>query len=840
MHRRTMLLQSLIALSTNSNDPAALTNLTTQLAEITSASDRLLESMLRIADQRAQIQHLQDVHDASALAMALRKLNGSYAKRTQELRDARGKVESLKMELEEAWRAAEEMAQEMDDLENFQTGFSGSEAEGAHVNGGDAGANGQGGELEDDEQYAENDDSVNLAQVMNITGKAVSTKATTVTNPPPIPPHPPSAFSHERSKSTGTIMNGSVSGGDGASIRRRGTTTSSIRNGIESDRMSRVSAARKRSSRTSKASLRLPKSFNTPSPPSATTPNANGDTASITSRRSVRSSKSGKSVRSRGKPQRKGTINSDTGVSPSPGGANVNVNGQASTSQVPPVPNLGATPSAHPKEDSFLEMSETRPASPTTPTGSGVGENLPPLPTAKTASTTNGDANGEYCLLSLPFEEFIDYMFVIADTQSEVVPAPDASSSSSSSHRQLHSHSHSLSLTRSLSNPNSLSAEPRRPETLSFDIPPIDISFSDPPSNLSLTLSNPDLDGTRSRSSLDSLMNHHHSSTSSTQLQSTSTNSSTGRRVMSMQQPPSFLSRVRRGRGSGGGSGSGSELMGMSMSVDDTAIGSSSKGKKGKSKTRSKVFDGWPWSLSLGSSSSSHKDKDKEKDKEKDKKGKTRTSSESAGSSLGASVSTRKSTSGDGMGIGGSGSWRRTMTMPFMRASLDDSLRSSSSRGRIDEAVVEDEDEEAEVGESVGEGESANVAGEREEVHVGDLEVHGDVRADGSEKLEVVGGDDGAENQKGVEEVGQPEDEQGDDGEEEGEEGEGEGVEDEDPTVVLGSTFKTVDGEERGKDLPEGKQVDDELLPEGGHDHDTAEVTSTTVNPALESDTKPE
>ena len=99
MHRRTMLLQSLIALSASECDGPALVNLTTQLANITCSCDRLMEEMLRISDQRSQVQRLQDVHDASALAMALRKLNGSYAKRTAELQKARSEVEALRAEL---------------------------------------------------------------------------------------------------------------------------------------------------------------------------------------------------------------------------------------------------------------------------------------------------------------------------------------------------------------------------------------------------------------------------------------------------------------------------------------------------------------------------------------------------------------------------------------------------------------------------------------------------------------------------------------------------------------------------------------------------------------------
>ncbi|KAL4249931.1 hypothetical protein ABKN59_002062 [Abortiporus biennis] len=260
MHRRTMLLQSLMALASGDGDSAALVSLTSQLAEITVTCDRLMENMLRISDQRAQIRTLQDVHVASALAMALRKLNGSYAKRTTELREARGQIEQLKQELEEAWHVAEDMAQEMDDLDNFHSGFSSDDDD------------------DDEGDPILNDESVRLAEVINITGRAVASKATL----------------HNLPK--------------------------------EVDRMSRVSAAKKRSSRASKASLRIPKS----SSPAQERP------SSVFSRRSR-----SKSLRSR-------TADEPDIV-------------------VPPMPAVHLDKPGSSKEDSFLEMSETRPGSPSTP-----------------------------------------------------------------------------------------------------------------------------------------------------------------------------------------------------------------------------------------------------------------------------------------------------------------------------------------------------------------------------------------------------------------------------------------------------------------------------------------
>ncbi|KAF7797192.1 hypothetical protein EIP86_008384 [Pleurotus ostreatoroseus] len=201
LHRRTMLLQSLLALASNEDcDCAVLCNLTTQLADITSTCDRLMMDLLRVTDQKAQIHRIQDVHVSSALAMALRKLNASYAKRTTELKEARDRADQLKAELEEAWAVAQEMAEEMDELENFHSGFSSEE--------------------DDGDEDRRMDDSIRLAEVIGITGRAVATKATLT--------QLEAARNRERE--------------------------------YQSGRSSRVSAARKRSSLASKASLRLPKS----------------------------------------------------------------------------------------------------------------------------------------------------------------------------------------------------------------------------------------------------------------------------------------------------------------------------------------------------------------------------------------------------------------------------------------------------------------------------------------------------------------------------------------------------------------------------------------------------
>lgn len=287
-----MLLQSLLTLASGDGDYTALGSLITQLAEVTAACDKLMLELVRVADQRAQIQRIQDVHVSSALAMALRKLNASYAKRTGELREAREQIDTLKAELEEAWKVAEDMAQEMDDLDNFHSGFS------------------SGSEPEDDDTRM--DESVRMAEVIGVTGKAIAMKATLT------------QLVADRAKE---------------------------RNDLE-NRSQRVSAARKRSSRASKASLRLPRTSKVSIPSS---PADGPSSASVLSRRS----------RSR---SRTGSVRRRSDGEPGPLVA------------APPVPIIvvdTASLKKGPKDDSFLEMAETRPVSPATPVADGPP---PPLP----------------------------------------------------------------------------------------------------------------------------------------------------------------------------------------------------------------------------------------------------------------------------------------------------------------------------------------------------------------------------------------------------------------------------------------------------------------------------
>ncbi|KAJ7614649.1 hypothetical protein DFH06DRAFT_1484188 [Mycena polygramma] len=120
LHRRTMLLQALHSFSgynDKEKDAAFVAKLTSQLSQTAAECDQLLGDLLQISDQVAQITHLLDVHWSSALAIALRKLNSSYGRRTRDLLSARAKVATLEAELNDAWQQAEKLALEMDELD---------------------------------------------------------------------------------------------------------------------------------------------------------------------------------------------------------------------------------------------------------------------------------------------------------------------------------------------------------------------------------------------------------------------------------------------------------------------------------------------------------------------------------------------------------------------------------------------------------------------------------------------------------------------------------------------------------------------------------------------------
>ena len=68
------------------------------------------QSLLHATTHRAQLASARDTHRASALAVALRKFNASYARRTRDLDKARAHIAVLRDEVHEAWKFAGEQA----------------------------------------------------------------------------------------------------------------------------------------------------------------------------------------------------------------------------------------------------------------------------------------------------------------------------------------------------------------------------------------------------------------------------------------------------------------------------------------------------------------------------------------------------------------------------------------------------------------------------------------------------------------------------------------------------------------------------------------------------------
>ena len=199
--RRTNLLQSLNALAYSTPAPAengtnTLGLLIQQLAEVTANMDRFTETLLQASEHRSQLAQVQEKHVSSALAVALRKLNASYAKRTTDLKTARSRIATLQAELEEAWKVAEGIAEEIDDLDNFKSDYAMEDR------------------FEDGEGSIQDDDptiiSVVNARVIPVTGTAVASKATLIGTPPPegdnkfpVPQNSHPRCSHSTNGSTG-------------------------------------------------------------------------------------------------------------------------------------------------------------------------------------------------------------------------------------------------------------------------------------------------------------------------------------------------------------------------------------------------------------------------------------------------------------------------------------------------------------------------------------------------------------------------------------------------------------------------------------------------------------
>ena len=242
-------------------------DLLSQLSGTLGTLDSHAQDLLHAAAHRTQIAIARDTHRASALAVALRKLNASYARRTRDLDKARANINALRSEVEEAWKVAEEQAAEVDRLKSQDTSTAAElkDTTDAISSRATEPATDDDNTLEDDTSDSALPDGASIdltsvVQVVDVTGTAVVTQARLTTMPSPgrspvprvgnsssstprILGPPPSAFAvpHEPSSPA--------------------TPASDAPPSSSASQVSRVSAARRRSTRKSKASLRLPPSI---------------------------------------------------------------------------------------------------------------------------------------------------------------------------------------------------------------------------------------------------------------------------------------------------------------------------------------------------------------------------------------------------------------------------------------------------------------------------------------------------------------------------------------------------------------------------------------------------
>ena len=238
--RRNMLLRALAASGADGD-------LLSQLCGTLSNLDLHAQNLLHAATHRMQLSAARDTHRASALAVALRKLNASYARRTRDLDKARANITLLRSEVEEAWKVAEEQATEVDKL---KAAAGATEPQVSAMTG-------LGDSVDDDDDDASSNalpdgasadhTMISRAEVIDVTGKAIAAQARLTvmqTYDQSSPRSPPSAYDTRPPSSP--VTSGSIS------LQRQPSRASQV---------SRVSAARKRSKRKSKASLRLPASI---------------------------------------------------------------------------------------------------------------------------------------------------------------------------------------------------------------------------------------------------------------------------------------------------------------------------------------------------------------------------------------------------------------------------------------------------------------------------------------------------------------------------------------------------------------------------------------------------
>jgi hypothetical protein len=113
------------------NDPANAARTVEELSEVSLALDQLTDELHNIVEQLGQLKSLREVHSASALAMAVRKINTTFLKQVSESQKLREQIETMEAERDEAWKQAELVAQDFDNLTDQVQENRGDQGEGA-------------------------------------------------------------------------------------------------------------------------------------------------------------------------------------------------------------------------------------------------------------------------------------------------------------------------------------------------------------------------------------------------------------------------------------------------------------------------------------------------------------------------------------------------------------------------------------------------------------------------------------------------------------------------------------------------------------------------------------
>ncbi|KAF5323113.1 hypothetical protein D9611_009235 [Ephemerocybe angulata] len=116
--RRATLFESLTFHLTSSGDRDSTfaLRITEELSSIATTLDQLAEELHSTDLQLAQLNTLVQVHSKSALSMALRKLNASFLKQVADNQALQERIVAVEAERDEAWKHAEDIANEYDHL----------------------------------------------------------------------------------------------------------------------------------------------------------------------------------------------------------------------------------------------------------------------------------------------------------------------------------------------------------------------------------------------------------------------------------------------------------------------------------------------------------------------------------------------------------------------------------------------------------------------------------------------------------------------------------------------------------------------------------------------------